>query len=103
MRLQVGVHGPVPLHTLNCTAETHRCSQNSSADSRCAARSFIGAVSPLIIFHARRFKLFKIARFGGPKFGVRRQKDATLELLCGALQLIRPTRTGEIVYPPGRI
>jgi len=66
MRLQVGVHGPVPLHTLNCTAETHRCSQNSSADSRCAARSFIGAVSPLIIFHARRFKLFKIARFGGP-------------------------------------
>lgn len=60
MRLQVGVHGPVPLHTLNCTAETHRCSQNSSADSRCAARSFIGAVSPLIIFHAA-LQNFKIA------------------------------------------
>jgi hypothetical protein len=58
---------------------------------------------PSLFFTRAASNFSKLHDSGGAKFGVRRQKDATLELLCGALQLIRPTRTGEIVYPPGRI
>jgi hypothetical protein len=72
MRLQVGVHGPVPLHTLNCTAETHRCAVKTHQLTHAVPLALLLApFRPSLFFTRAASKLQNCTRdsgFGGQVF-----------------------------------